>query len=245
MGYPRYLRSLVEEYIMDRDQDLVGHIDYIGYAGMVLGGRLGCKLDEIIGKGVSLKHLLTCGFRYYIKIGIVSSKTKRDNRDNRDQLTRVKAKLYVGLRQYGSSLTPEFRETKVSLLFEEKLNVINENREKADRREAEFVARRKEFVGKIYKSRNFPPSIRNLILERDGYKCVCCARSKEILAKQGLHLEVDHIEAFVDGGLTTYKNGQTLCSECNKAKHHTKSVSLEAFYFTQDVSMSANKGLPS
>jgi hypothetical protein len=60
----------------------------------------------------------------------------------------------------------------------------------------------------------------------------------------GLHLEVDHIQAFADGGLTTYSNGQTMCSECNKAKHHTKSVSLESFYFMTDSPAQSIKRLP-
>jgi len=67
--------------------------------------------------------------------------------------------------------------------------------------------------GRTYKGR-----LRALIMERDNNRCVICGRS----AKDGITLEVDHIKEWTDGGKTTYDNGQTLCSECNKGKHHMK-----------------------
>lgn len=74
---------------------------------------------------------------------------------------------------------------------------------------------------RVYNSRCFPESLKLLIFEKDGYRCKCCGKHKDKLTKKQ-HLEVDHIVAWVDGGKTTYKNGQTLCSSCNKAKHHIK-----------------------
>lgn len=74
---------------------------------------------------------------------------------------------------------------------------------------------------KIYKQRVFPQILKVIIFERDKYKCCICGRHKDKLKKKE-HLEVDHIKAWVDGGETTYHNGQTLCSSCNKAKHHAK-----------------------
>ncbi len=74
---------------------------------------------------------------------------------------------------------------------------------------------------KVYNSRFFPESLKLLIFEKDGYRCKCCGKHKDKLTKKQ-HLEVDHIVAWADGGKTTYKNGQTLCSSCNKAKHHIK-----------------------
>jgi len=41
------------------------------------------------------------------------------------------------------------------------------------------------------------------------------------------HLEADHIKAWVDGGKTKLSNAQTLCSTCNKAKHHVKKIKKE------------------
>lgn len=74
----------------------------------------------------------------------------------------------------------------------------------------------------VYSSRNFPPKLKAVIFDRDSYTCQLCGRNLDTLISKGLHLECDHIRAWEDGGKTSYKNGQTLCSECNKAKHAAK-----------------------
>lgn len=68
--------------------------------------------------------------------------------------------------------------------------------------------------------RFFKGKLRSKILERDGYKCKLCGKTPE----DGIRLEVDHIIEFEDGGETTYDNGQTICSECNKGKSAAKKV---------------------
>lgn len=92
--------------------------------------------------------------------------------------------------------------------------------------EAQLVRKRDELLTcqeVVYASRFFPPKIREIIFERDDYTCQKCLRTRDQLKPLGYHLEVDHIVAWIDGGKTTYRNGQTLCSECNKGKHHAKS----------------------
>lgn len=79
-----------------------------------------------------------------------------------------------------------------------------------------------KYEHKVYASRVFPCMLRQLIFERDKYICRLCGRSLSVLEKEGHHLEVDHILAYEDGGITVLSNGQTLCSECNKGKHHSK-----------------------
>lgn len=59
---------------------------------------------------------------------------------------------------------------------------------------------------------------KEVILKRDGYKCVICGRSK----KDGVDLHVDHIKPKDFGGEATIENGQTLCSQHNFIKKNLK-----------------------
>ena len=79
----------------------------------------------------------------------------------------------------------------------------------------------KDFRFKIYNQRLFPSSIKALIFNKDNFTCQVCKTHKDNLSEK-IHLEVDHIIAWKDGGKTTYSNGQTICSDCNKGKHHSK-----------------------
>lgn len=58
-------------------------------------------------------------------------------------------------------------------------------------------------------------SLRYKILKRDQFKCVSCGRSPTL---DGVSLEVDHIQAIANGGLTTEDNLQVLCKDCNRSK---------------------------
>lgn len=62
--------------------------------------------------------------------------------------------------------------------------------------------------------RDIPSGIRYKILNRDNFLCVKCGRG----VKNGIKLQVDHMEPFSRGGLTEIKNLQTLCNECNIGK---------------------------
>jgi 5-methylcytosine-specific restriction endonuclease McrA len=137
-----------------------------------------------------------------------------------DLLTREVAQLYVGLEAIHCKA--EFRDVCVPRYFKSRLTKLNCQREQQDRDALEWRRKIEAIRKRTYASRAFPSSLRAIIFERDNYTCRTCMRDRKALSQVGFHLECDHIVAWEDGGLTTYDNGQTLCSECNKAKHHTK-----------------------
>jgi len=61
---------------------------------------------------------------------------------------------------------------------------------------------------------DFTEEQKQIILKRDGYKCVICGRG----IKDGVTLHVDHIKPKSKGGKATIDNGQTLCSIHNFRK---------------------------
>lgn len=65
---------------------------------------------------------------------------------------------------------------------------------------------------------NFTKEQREIILARDGYRCVICGRGK----KEGVELHVDHIKPKDKGGKATLENGQTLCAMHNFRKKNYK-----------------------
>ncbi|SEQ06427.1 HNH endonuclease [Hyunsoonleella jejuensis] len=60
------------------------------------------------------------------------------------------------------------------------------------------------------------PNLRDLIKERDDYKCCNCGNGTE--NEPNLLLEIDHIIPVSKGGKTTVENLQTLCWKCNRSK---------------------------
>ncbi|HQO00668.1 MAG TPA: HNH endonuclease signature motif containing protein [Spirochaetota bacterium] len=74
------------------------------------------------------------------------------------------------------------------------------------------------YIRQIDGGRYFKGALRQAILNRDKNRCVLCGKA----AADGVSLEVDHILEYEDGGKTTFDNGQTLCTECNKGKHSLK-----------------------
>ena len=58
--------------------------------------------------------------------------------------------------------------------------------------------------------------LRYKVLSRDRFKCVKCGISPSTDINCKLH--IDHIIPFSKGGLTTFENLQTLCSNCNLGK---------------------------
>ena len=65
---------------------------------------------------------------------------------------------------------------------------------------------------------NFSTEQKLQILKRDGYKCVICGKGQ----KDGVELQVDHIESKYSGGKAIIENGQTLCSQHNFIKKYLK-----------------------
>lgn len=61
---------------------------------------------------------------------------------------------------------------------------------------------------------NFTSEQKEIILQRDGYKCVMCGNGE----KDGIELHVDHIKPKHLGGEATVENGQTLCAKHNNLK---------------------------
>jgi 5-methylcytosine-specific restriction endonuclease McrA len=55
------------------------------------------------------------------------------------------------------------------------------------------------------------PALRRAMLERDEYRCKKCG----FHSSSGRSLEPNHVVAFLDGGLTTLENLDTLCSTCH------------------------------
>lgn len=140
-----------------------------------------------------------------------------------DQLDRVLSAMYVGLvvnREGG--LIPDYREVRVPRYFISTLKNFNAARENRDRYEVDLAKLVAMYKGRVYASRTFPSHLKAIIFERDNFTCQRCLRDRDRLRNLGLWLEVDHIVAVVDGGLTTFTNGMTLCCDCNKAKHHSK-----------------------
>ena len=78
-----------------------------------------------------------------------------------------------------------------------------------------------DYEAKVYEQRTFPTTLRNYIFNRDNFTCKICNTHKDNLPDK-INLEVDHITPWADGGETKLSNGQTICSDCNKGKHHSK-----------------------
>ena len=65
--------------------------------------------------------------------------------------------------------------------------------------------------GKIRRLRLDAPSYRELVLERDGWRCQAC-RSMQ-------HLQVHHLKFRSQSGRDVEQNLITLCAECHERMH--------------------------
>lgn len=117
------------------------------------------------------------------------------------------------IKQCFETLAQQYYEAKEKKRFEQY---------KKDERRRKIESALKKFENKVYEQRTFPPTLSTLIFYRDKHTCQNCLRDKDKLMAMGLHLEADHMIPWKDGGKTTLTNAQTLCSECNKAKHHAE-----------------------
>lgn len=214
---------------------------------MGLPNALQIKLADQLERPAKLEFLL-CGFvagfrarrpiadaiRDAMRRGVSKDKIARDIlqwsfRDIKrpvvvqaDGLASVKAKLYIGIDETNAEERAQFRDVEVPRYFRAKLEKWNREQEERDRDAIDLRLRISIFRRRVFASRTFPSFLKAVIFERDNYTCQVCLRNREILKAAGLHLECDHIVAWEDDGKTTYDNGQTICSDCNKAKHHAK-----------------------
>lgn len=142
-----------------------------------------------------------------------------------DYLTKVYFEKYQGLEKNTlGNLVPVRRKVKVSSFIIEKLKEIDEKKLEQDRKEHELKTEILKYQNRTFDSRNFPAKLKQIIFQRDNYTCCICGRRRDDLIRANLHLEIDHITPWLDGGKTCYENGQTLCSECNKGKHHARRI---------------------
>lgn len=64
--------------------------------------------------------------------------------------------------------------------------------------------------------RTVPWRLRFLVMRRDAFRCCICGASPAMIP--GTVLVIDHVDAWSNGGETTFENLQTLCEKCNGGK---------------------------
>jgi 5-methylcytosine-specific restriction endonuclease McrA len=220
MGLPRHLELEFQKYHNELMEDSKVLLEQVAFACAEAGASFFEICFEEKKRKPTVSHVINCLVLWRFKFIFLTRHRSKDG----DLLAKVDAKLYLGIEERGNgSISADFRDVKVCRLFVPKLSQINKDREFSDRKQLDLLKKIRLVQHKVYASRVFPPSLRVIIFERDGYACKCCGRSRETLFSLRLALQVDHIVAWEDNGKTAYANGQTLCDECNIAKHHTKS----------------------
>ncbi len=85
---------------------------------------------------------------------------------------------------------------------------------------------------------DFTAEQKEVILKRDGYKCVICGRGR----KEGVELHVDHIKPKYLGGESTIENGQTLCAQHNFIKKTLKQTETGKKMFIRLYELAKSEG---
>ena len=227
MGLPRYLKDKVnkfdswtpEEYIKFGYclPDLKVYLDYNGGVSERYGW----------GKSIfdfSINELIECGFIKAIKymFGYPKSITSDPNRcisdkDGRCKCDKLKLQWFKYWEKIDNTWTIIYHEIEIPRHLFDTAFDLSENKKDFEMN----LIRKKEELDRIKnceQGRLFSGRLRQMIFERDNYKCVLCGKG----VSDGVSIEVDHIIEWVDGGRTIYDNGQTLCSDCNKGKHLIK-----------------------
>lgn len=215
MGLPRYL---ADKYTVSRSSSEIWEIFARCFSAGANAGERAFDISQKFDKNkriLNQAHVISCFLKWHWK----SLEFRKYKSYSQDGLTRCTAKLYVGLLASGG---PDLRQVSVPKYFLGALERLNERRQNFDELQIQKLAEIRSLQKKVYSSRIFPARLRAIIFERDNHTCQNCLRDRETLAKAGRHLEVDHIVPWIDGGLTTYSNGRTLCSECNIGRHHAK-----------------------
>jgi 5-methylcytosine-specific restriction endonuclease McrA len=219
MALPRYLKAKFSAHLSD-----ISSWEKLLYA-LCAGADYGSKVFDVLDK--KKQNEKAPPYQYaiwgFVRARWAYFEFRRYRKVEPDNMEHVAAKLYLGLESLPSgAYVAESRSVTVPRYFIPKLERVNSERESNDRRSAELVKKIGSLRNKVYASRCFPAHLRSIILERDGYRCQLCLRGREMLLGLGLHLQIDHILPYIDGGKTTYGNGRTLCNECNVAKHCAK-----------------------
>ncbi|VAW78412.1 hypothetical protein MNBD_GAMMA12-613 [hydrothermal vent metagenome] len=163
-------------------------------------------------------HVINCLLKFSFKKDHV--KITKSNRC--DAFKKISVNYFSHHEYEYGDYEPVYKIITVSAFFKEKVKLISSEKESIDLQE---ITLRNSIIAirqKVYASRNFPVKLKKIIFEGDNYTCQICGKHKNVLVTEGLHLECDHIKEWVDGGQTTYDNGQTVCSSCNKGKYHAK-----------------------
>jgi hypothetical protein len=214
MGLPRNLQDSLNTHLEEKDKFQFLLIGFAAGTHVVQSIREAFHNDK--DRGVSESKRGRDIVQWWCR------QIQRPASSSQDELTPQKAELYVGLLRRGVHDEPAFRTVEVPLYFLPRLKQMNSELEQRDRDAIELREKIRLIRDRVYASRTFPLALKAIIFERDNYTCRICLRDRVALQKAGLYLECDHILAWEDGGLTKYDNGQTVCCDCNKAKHHAK-----------------------
>lgn len=226
MGMPRYLKNRLNKLYKTSPRDDEFLLFFSFEAGMTFRSNRH-EFSERFGEYVSAtknssEEAKANIYRCLIRWGFKHHFYKRCADTPSDSMERIESEKYVGSVERGSEVYAQRVKVKIPRFFQSGLIELNKLREQEDRRQLQLKYEILEVQQRIYVSRTFPDKLRQIIFERDNYTCQVCLRDRAALIPVNLHLEVDHILAWEDGGKTEYTNGQTICSQCNKGKHSAK-----------------------
>lgn len=223
MGLPRYLK----------DQHKSGN--YIGHSKeKILFHGIGENYNRMrfaYGK-ITYEHTINCNLKYGLKLAYGAKiKDCFGPYVYADEFKKDEIRWFHSWEKRNGRWVMLYKRLTVNRYFIVKARELSNQRmalekELIDKKE-EIDSMRNVEQGRLFKGR-----LRHMVLERDNFKCVLCGRG----VPNGVSLEVDHIIAWVDGGKTVYDNGQTICSECNKGKHHAKKFNNKVKEFKRAAS---------
>ncbi len=85
---------------------------------------------------------------------------------------------------------------------------------------------------------DFPPSVKEEIFRRDGYRCVVCGLGRE----DGVEIVADHVRPKDRGGDNSIENGQTLCTQHNLLKKNYSQTEAGKRFFIKVYEMAVASG---
>lgn len=224
MGMPRALNEKYKEFKLQFffDKGPFSFEERLFYVYKV--GAMNMDLFDIYTK-VELPPIIAilCGMKHRFKIDFIDD-NHNPSSTGVDGLTRIEYEKYQGIKMSFGKYVAVTRKVTIATLIHSKLKEIDAQKLESDIKQAKVRDGALKFKNKIFASRAFPSKLKQLIFYRDNYQCQICGKGKEKLFSEGLHLEVDHVVEWSDGGETSYSNGRTICSDCNKGKYHAKSI---------------------